>query len=244
MTVKRFCLQRNYGIMCKLFLPENEIKRVVLGVHGFAGDKDSSMLEMLAEGLTDTALIAFDFACHGESHAGEDMLTVKNCKQDMLTVADYIRSNFPTAERYVFATSFGGFISLQNYGALKDFKFILCAPAIKMPQILLENVLKISEKQFADCGTVECGFERKIQLPYIFYSELLGEKDLFLNEYSEPILIIHGDRDDIVPISMITEFAQKHRAVQLEIINGADHRFKNKGEAEAVIAFAKAFINA
>ena len=78
----RFDISDDYEIKCKLFLPESGvIKRVILGVHGFAGDKESSMLSRLAESavLAENALICFDFPEHEESAQSVDSLTIANC---------------------------------------------------------------------------------------------------------------------------------------------------------------------
>lgn len=40
------------GICCRSFLPENEIEQVLITLHGFAGDKESSTIYALAEELT------------------------------------------------------------------------------------------------------------------------------------------------------------------------------------------------
>lgn len=51
--VERFSIERAYAVPCKLFMPVGGIvKRVVLGVHGFAGDKESSVLSRLATELS------------------------------------------------------------------------------------------------------------------------------------------------------------------------------------------------
>ena len=47
MKIEYFSLKNKYEIKYKLFLPEDAVKNVIIGVHGFAGDKESSMLEKL-----------------------------------------------------------------------------------------------------------------------------------------------------------------------------------------------------
>ena len=79
MRTSYFSINRDYEIKCKMFLPNHQnMKGVIIGVHGFAGDKDSSMLEQLAQTvcLAETGLVCFDFPAHGESPVGEDMLTI------------------------------------------------------------------------------------------------------------------------------------------------------------------------
>ena len=134
MTVSNFSLFRDYEIKCKLFAPEDgEIKQIIVGVHGFAGDKDSSMLRKLGKKLSEMggALICFDFPCHGESPAGEDLLTVQNCIEDLSFVADHVRKNYPHAKKNIFATSFGGYISL-----LASESFMILILSFVLPQLL------------------------------------------------------------------------------------------------------------
>ena len=236
--IKYFSIERKYPIKCKAFLPSSgKVETVILGVHGFAGDKESSMLSELAKSVDqmDGALICFDFPAHGDSDGREDELTVENCVHDLLTVAEWIEDAYPTAEKFIFATSFGGYISLISLRTLTNYKVILRAPAVTMPKVLLESVLKISAEQFEEFGAVECGFERKITLPYSFYKGLL-QYDLCSLKFDNKTLVFHGDKDDIVPIEDVMEFCESRENVNLIIIKNADHRFKNPGEIESIVS--------
>ena len=242
MQIDKFFIQREYKIICKIFRPEKaNIKSVVIGVHGFAGDKESSMLNRLAETIVESGsiLICFDFPSHGESPVNESELTVENCKKDLLAVAKYVNTKYPNTQKSIFATSFGGYISLLCYDMLSDFKFVLRAPAITMPSLLLNNVLKISADAFKTQGFVDCGFERKIRLPYSFYTELQEQEDLLNKDYQRPIHIFYGDMDDIVPPEIILAFSNKHKSTEVFLIKGADHRFKNPGEIDTIVSTTK-----
>ncbi len=245
MNIIKFSIYRQYEIMCKLFLPKiDNIKHIIIGVHGFAGDKESSMLEVLADQCADnaTALICFDFPAHGASPVDENMLTVENCKEDLLAIANYVRERYPNAEKSIFATSFGGYISLLCYEKLSEFGLVCRAPAITMPELLLTTVLKISPESFKEVGFVDCGFERSMRLPYSFYEELLRQEKPSLQNETKPVLIIHGDSDDIVPLEVIREFSDIHKNVELYVIKGADHRFKNAGEPEKIVTATRRFL--
>lgn len=242
MRIEKFSIQREYKIICKTFMPEKaNVKSVVLGVHGFAGDKESSMLNKLAEEVvaSGSALICFDFPAHGESPANESELTIENCKKDLLAVVEYINKKYPNAQKSIFATSFGGYISLLCYDILAEYNYILRAPAITMPELLLSTVLRISANEFKTQGFCDCGFERKIRLPYSFYEELQLQEDLMNKDYQRPIYIIHGERDDVVPPEVVLAFANKHKNTELFWVKGADHRFKNPGEVETIVETTK-----
>ena len=245
MKTEKFSLYRNYEIKCLSFFPETEnVTSVTVGVHGFAGDKDSSMLRKLGKKLSELggALICFDFPCHGESPAGEDLLTVQNCIDDLSLVADHVRNNYPHAKKNIFATSFGGYISLLASEKLYDFDFILRAPAVTMPVILLETVLKTERATFEELGTVRCGFERKMDLPFSFLLDLEAQIDTKKKPLDGRALIIHGTLDTVVPPSHVLEYCGAHPKVRLHLMEGADHRFKNAGELDCICDTAIDFI--
>lgn len=245
MIIESFEIEREYPIKCKIFFPSHaSIKKVVLGVHGFAGDKESSMLSELARAIAPLggALVCFDFPAHGESSADESKLTVENCINDVLSLAQWIGDTYPSAEKYIFATSFGGYISLLASDKLENYKMILRAPAVTMPRVLLETVLKITPEEFECHKVIECGFERKIQLPYSFY-ENLTRYDPFAKEYGNDILVIHGGKDDVVPLTDVESFVKNRENIKLFVIKDADHRFKKKGEIELIVHETMMFMN-
>ena len=245
MRIQTFSISRAYEIRCKLFEPEDShIKHIIIGVHGFAGDKDSSMLKKLAEHCAPygMGLLCFDFPAHGSSPVNEELLTVENCKQDLHAVISYAQRRYPHSAISIFATSFGGYITLLCSHSFPAYPLVLRAPAVTMPKLLLETVLHITGEQFKQMGTVKCGFERPILLPYGFLEELEQQQDLYTKPLHQPTLILHGDRDDIVPPEDISRYADLQSSVTLRIIPGADHRFKNGGEMETIISLTKDFL--
>lgn len=234
-----------YPISCKIYAPDDSTaKGVILGIHGFAGDKESPALAMLAErsNREGIALVCFDFPAHGKSAVGEDELTVGNCIRDVLFMADYCREVFPVKDRRIFATSFGGYIALLCADQLADFHMVLRAPAVTIPEHILLDILGMTAEMFKTKSPVQCGFERPIMLPYSFYEDLCQHR-VMDREYSDPMLIIHGNRDDIVPRADIEGFCSLHPTMRPASIDGADHRFKNPGELEKAIELAIRFWN-
>ena len=238
MKTEKFSLFRAYEIKCRRFFEEGmDATFIVVGVHGFAGDKDSSMLKRLARRVTEAGgeLVCFDFPSHGESPVGEDMLTTKNCIEDLARVCGHAREKYPLCKKAIFATSFGGYVSILAREQLSDFTYVLRAPAVTMPKILTETVLKIPREEFSDLGVIECGFERKMNLPFSFLTDLESQPSAESCHIDSPFLVIHGDADDVVPPEDVFTFCEKQECSVLEIIKGADHRFKNPGEIDAVI---------
>lgn len=186
------------------------------------------------------SLICFDFPAHGTSAAHEDKLTVKNCMDDLFFVAEQCRREHPYGKKYLFATSFGGYITLLCSKKLADFSIVLRAPAVTMPEHILTDLLNTTPEEFEKAGTITCGFERRICLPYSFYDELQKHKVAYCI-CDDPMLIIHGDKDDVVPYRDIIDFCSNHKNAILQTVFGADHRFKNPGELEQVVGSARAY---
>lgn len=49
--------------------------------------------------------------------------------------------------------------------------------------------------------------------------------------HSPQVLTIHGTDDEVIPVADAQKFAQCIRTHQLQIVQGADHRFKNNPAA-------------
>lgn len=246
MIIKKVDLQTDrYIISTKIYLPENmEVKGVILGIHGFAGDKESSALYAVAErGVTEgKALACFDLPSHGESPVNEEWFSMENCLKDVIFMADYIRKQFPKTDKYCFATSFGGFLTLLAADQLKDFVIVLRAPAVTMPQHIFLDLLHMTAEELYDAGSVNAGFERPLAVDYHFYEELI-QYDVLKKNYNQEMLVIHGNADDVVPHTDILAFCAEHSKMTLVVVEGADHRFKKSGELEQVVDAAFKFWN-
>ena len=242
---------KEYQISAKIYLPEENIKlkEMIIACHGFAGNKESSAIKMLAEEMIKNGIgvICFDFPGHGMSKTDGSKLTIDNCMQDINTVENYIKricGNLPIS---IFATSFGAYITLINIAQNnKKYKnIILRSPAIRMTNIYRYNLLRETEEAYKNRGYTKLGFEREIIIPYSFMKEL-DNNDIFAmyrNIEMPKIYIVQGDKDDVAPIKDTKEFVSLNpEKIKLYIIEGADHRMKGEGELEKAINFSKKII--
>ena len=243
MKIKYCVLSGIYDIPIKRFEPESGVTGFTVAAHGFGGDKESSAIAALAERMTGRgyAVIAFDLPGHGESRADE-FFCAANCRLDLENVYKHACGLYPKAEkRAVFATSFGGYITLLSLDTLHgDVRTVLRAPAVDM-RSTFERMLPVSLDEYKRVGFSEMGFERKLNVPYEFYTELC-ENDISQKDMQREMLIIHGDRDDVVLPEHIGKFCGANPKAELEIIKGTDHRFKGEGEIERVVGLAERFI--
>lgn len=234
-----------YNIPCKVYTPDvGTSTSIVVGVHGFGGDKESSALYALAEKLTagGSALLCFDFPAHGTSPAVDEMLTVDNCIRDLLAVCDYAKSRFPGATLSIFATSFGGYITLLSLKHLHPLpaQLILRAPAVCMAKVFRERILQDGFAAYQETGRTVCGFERTMDIPYSFYEDLIRHNAMETT-ITVPTLLIRAGQDELIDADDLAEFCLQNPTVRLIDIPTAGHRFKGYGELNHVIRNTLAF---
>ena len=84
-----------YQIDCKVWEPE-KIERIIIAIHGFAGDKESGAINILAEEMLkhNTMTVALDLPGHGTSEVDGDLLTLENCIEDIQIVEDTYKQKY------------------------------------------------------------------------------------------------------------------------------------------------------
>lgn len=231
-------------VPCKIYDPDcGPIRRVLIGVHGFCGDKDSSVIAAVAEemGFYQTATISFDLPGHGESPLPGRSLNLENCHRSLMTAVDLARELYPAAEEWcIMATSYGAYITLLAMDELKDLlghiKLTLRAPAVRMAETFL-TMARCSQEQLLKKGRVVCGFGKKMEIPYSFYEELAIHNAMA--NYDMPMMILQGDQDDIVLPRDVEFFRLLNEQAKLVMFPGTDHRFKGEGELDMIVDLAR-----
>ena len=133
-----------YSISYDKYIPNN-CNTIVIAMHGFAGDKESSCIKLLEDRLKqmNVGLLKFDWPGHGESETNGDDFTVHKCLSDLNSIVKYIRKEHNDCNLVAFSTSFGGYLTLlYNYYNPNVFNhIILRSPAIKMYDVIEKNLL-------------------------------------------------------------------------------------------------------
>ena len=139
-----------------------EHKLVLLCLHGFGGDKDSSVIAALMKGLDEdgVGVVTFDWSAHVDS-----MLTVENCLTDLDICVKVIRQ-ITGKKISCFATSFGGYLATLYRIAYPDafLHLILRSPALKMAEVYRSLLTDEVYERLMQGGKIVQGFERKMQL--------------------------------------------------------------------------------
>lgn len=227
-------------IPCRIYEPGfSDVDQVIIGLHGFGGSKDSSVLAAVADEMFfyRTATITFDFPGHGDSTVPGRDLTLRSCLESLLAVADYARELYPHVEKFgIFASSFGAYVALLAMDDLVEKlgrpKIVLRAPAVRMNKTFLK-VARIDEASLLKKGRVVCGYERKMEIPYSFYEDLL--KNNCVADYDMPMMILKAELDDLVEAEDVEFFRLLNGKSCLVTIPGAGHRFDHEGEMDMIV---------
>ena len=226
------------GNHCIITQPDlGPVRRVVLGVHGLAGSARDQIQENTAEemGLFGCAMVRTDFPGHGESPV--EAFTLKNCQSVLLDAARCALTEFPEVEGLcVFATGFGAYVTLSVLEALEalseDLRLVLHTPSVLMHQTLL-SMVNLSRQTFRTMDKVTWPLPRPLEVTYSLYKEL--EENIVLTPHGRPMLILHGESDDFIPMEQILNFRRINEDAKLVIIPGASHRFLEDGVWDMVL---------
>ena len=182
-----------------------------------------------------TSVLAFDWPCHGQD--ARKKLDLDDCDRYLTLVTDYARSELGAQTLFVFATSFGAYLTLKYISEHENpfCKIALRSAAVRMYEVLDDdNIMTPKERESLDKGKdVQVGFSRKIRITKQFADSLIAA-DITKRDYlafSDRIILIHGTKDEIVPIAPVQEFAEEN-CIPFFPIENTDHRFADPKKME------------
>lgn len=242
--------EAGHSIRCKLYCNEPRgIQKVILFGHGFGGHKDTKAAERFAEAVLSkykgVAVMTFNWPCHGDDV--KKKLVLADCDTYLSLLIAYIKKQYGTEELYAYATSFGGYLFLKYISEHGNpfRKMVLRCPAVNMYQSLTERIITPQEAEKLEKGKdVLVGFDRKIAVNRQFLADLqaadITRRDYL--DYAEDILILHGTKDEIVPLETVRGFAD-NSLIEFEAVEKADHRFQDPAIMGAAIKRMLAFLD-
>jgi uncharacterized protein len=218
---------------------------IIILAHGFSTNKNSTSIVALSENLNNKgiATLRIDFYGHGESDGKFEDITVSEGVDDIISAIKFLKT-----EGYnkigLMGSSFGGICSILAASQSQNI-FVL---ALKSPVSDFVQVQKneFSEKEILDWKLngkrVYCP-KRNLNLNYTFYEDC-EKLDVYKDAKKIKIqtLIVHGNKDEIVPIQQSIELVKSIETSKLFVIKDADHRYSDKQSFDAVIRIISDFI--
>lgn len=206
---------------------------LVICCHGMLSTKDGPKHVQLAERLHAAEMPAFrfDFAGRGESEGSLFDLTYSHQKDDLLAAIEHFAGL--GVERFgLFGSSMGGAVALLAAAREERVVAVATLAAVGHPEALEERfgneVREWRERGYID---IEGG---RIGLPFL--EDALSHDVLSaVGVLRAPIYVLHGGRDEVLPVSDADDIASAARKAQLEIIDDADHRFSDPQHLEVAL---------
>ena len=220
-----------YGV---LSLPDRkEPVPMIIMSHGFGSSHMAN--QDYADAFTEKggfAVFNFDF-CGGGMQSRSDgsmqEMTVLTEAKDLLTVICHFYGNPGYSAFYLWGESQGGFVSSYVAGMQPEMvsKLVLLYPAFVLQDDAKDR--RQADGTFADFSPFgDAYISRK-------YNEDAVSFDVYdvMKKYGKPTLILHGDRDGVVPLSY-SERALEVLNADLIVFPGAGHGFSGPDREMAV----------
>ncbi|MBI3179808.1 MAG: alpha/beta fold hydrolase [Deltaproteobacteria bacterium] len=214
--------------------------RAVVTCHGMLSDKESHKHRMLCDILAKSGLacMRFDFAGRGESDGRLFDLSYSHQVEDLQAAISMLASR--GVERFgLFGSSMGGAVALL--AAARDERIVAVATlaAVGHPAAIAERHPREADawQRIGHIDT-EAGHIGRGLLDDALQHDVLAAVGVL----RAPVLVLHGEGDDVVPVSDGHDIAASARQACLEIVPGADHRFSNPVHLRPAMQRVAAFL--
>lgn len=224
---------------------DNKSNPIIILAHGFTTTKKSPGIATLSEKLNslNISTLRFDFYGHGESEGKFEDITVSEGANDVLSAIKFLKK-----EGYkkigLMGSSFGGICSIIAASKSPElFVLSLKSPVSDFVKVEEFDLSNESVSEWKKKGKRIYNAERNLFLNYSFYEDIQK-----LNIYKDakkinvPTLIVHGDKDEIVPIQQSFRLVKEIETSKLVVVKGADHRYSDKKQFDMTIKLISEFI--
>jgi len=224
-----------YRLAAYLFMPAGVCLAMVIVAHGFRGSKENGgKICGFASRLNDRGLgvLAFDFSGSGESGGDFTDVTISRQAADLKRVIDYAARHY-RVPLVLLGRSLGGSTVLA--GAAGDERvagYIFWSAPVKLYDTFAA-IMGEAYGQLLSGHTVELSDEwgRFILAPDLIRDFDNHDMDACIRKLGQrPVLVIHGERDEVVPVQNAIWLAESAANASLYLVKNADHRFTDQVE--------------
>lgn len=200
---------------------------LVIVIHGFTGHMEERHIVEVSKVFNELgfATLRVDMYGHGHSDGLFENHTLYKWLTNAMTVIDYARGLDFVTEIYLCGHSQGG-MTVMLAGAMKHDQIsgiIPLSPAWMIPELAREGTLlgldydpeHIPER-------LPAWGDRGLGANYVRVAQTIHVEDA-IDRYDGPVLIVHGDEDEAVPVAYGIKAAERYRNCKLVLIPGDDH---------------------
>ena len=214
------------------FSPESDRCPMVILMHGIFSSKDYNPMPAIAKGLAKSGIasIRFDFNGHGKSEGLMQEMTIEKEIADAMAIWRYVKSLPYVSGIGILGHSQGGVIASMTAGRLASqgqdvpAGVVLIAPGSVIKAACQRG--KFFNARFDPKDPPEfirCWGFMKLGREYLLTTQDL---DIYgtAAAYKGPVLVLHGTKDNIVPMWCSEKFKETYgEKAELTIIDGENH---------------------
>lgn len=222
-------------------------KAIIVLCHGFSSSKNSKTYVRLQEILNkdDIATFRFDFYGHGESEGKFEDITISEAVDDALCGIKLLEDKGYT-KIGLFGSSFGGITAIITASRTPDLLMLaLKSPVSNYLERELEKKSPTQLDEWKNYGhTYYINNDgKKFKLNYTFFEDFPNNDGYeAAKKIKIPTLIVHGGKDESVPIKQSKKTATLIENCALEVIPGSDHNYSNPEDFEKMLDLVSQFI--
>lgn len=213
----------------KLDMPERHGEKcpLVIVIHGFTGHMEERHIVAVSQALNGIgyATLRVDMYGHGNSEGKFENHTLFKWLTNALTVIDYARSLDFVTDLYLCGHSQGGMTVMlaaaMKHDVIKG--LIPLSPAWMIPELARKGTLlglDFDPEQIPDM--LQAWGDRKLNGNYARVAQTIRVEEA-IDRYTGPVLIVHGDKDEAVPVEYGIRAAERYRDCKLVLIPGDTH---------------------
>ena len=214
-------------------------------IHGLTGHMEEPHIRALASLMNELGLAALRVEMYGHGKSGGEFYNHNLLKwlNNAMTVTDYAKSLDFVSGLYVLGHSQGGLTTALLAGMKPDdFKAVMpLSPAMMVPEGARKGELlgrRFDPEHVPD--EIYVNAEQKVSGNYIRAAQLI-DLDSAISRYHGPVLIVHGDEDEAIPVRVSEDAAAKYSNAELVVIPGDDHCYNY--HLDQVLEAVRAFLS-
>ena len=209
--------------------PHQQPSPLVIFIHGFTSSKEKPHSIAACEAMRDAgcATLRMDMYGHGESGGEFRKHTLYKWISNIMAAIDWARSQDFVTDIYLSGHSQGGLAAALAASLERDRVkgLILRAPAFMIPRSARDgNMLgrAFDPDHIPDEIDVIKGLT--LEGNYVRVAQAIRVEEA-VDRFSGPVLILHGDQDDVVPLQDSLDAARRYKNCQLIVMEGETHHF-------------------
>ena len=214
--------------------PSAEPGPLVLVLHGFTSSKDRPHTIAACEAMREAgfATLRFDLYGHGESGGEFRKHTLHKWISNTLAVMDWAERQDFVTELWLSGHSQGGLTAALVAGTAPERVrgLILRAPAFMIPRCAREGEMlgvRFDPSQIPEPFPTIKGLT--LDADYIRSARAIRVEEA-IDAFPGPVLLLHGEADDVVPFRDVETAAGRYRSCKLVLIPGETHHFDQARE--------------